>query len=166
MSSPSAGLHAAASSFVPRVNKSIKITRADGTLVDLSSAAKERPATASPAPSNVSPATPTPPTKPALPSMPVVIRMETEAQKAKREADQEAEKQRKLREDHEEKERKEREAARKAAQEKAEQEKIDQAEKAKQEEKEKALKVEQEQKVCSAFVAKLVLVSDVRYDLI
>ena len=126
LSSPSANLHASANAFVPRTKSSaIKITRADGTAVDLASAAKElktptptgTPAVAS---APATPGTPVPASKPSLPAMPVVVRMETEAQKAKRLSDQEGEKQRKAVEAKEEAERRDRETARKEKEEKEE----------------------------------------------
>lgn len=131
MSSPSANLHASANAFVPRTKSSaIKITRADGTAVDLASAAKELKTptptgtpTTSTAP--VTPGTSVPVFKPSLPAMPVVVRMETEAQKAKRLSEQEGEKLRKATEAKEEAERREREIARKEKEEKEAKERED-----------------------------------------
>jgi translation initiation factor 4G len=118
MSSPSANLHASANAFVPRTKSSaIKITRADGTAVDLATAAKElktpNPTGGPSASASATPGTPVPAsTKPKLPAMPVVVRMETEAQKAKRLSDQEEAKVRKASDEKEEAERRERETAR------------------------------------------------------
>ena len=118
MSSPSANLHASANAFVPRTKSSaIKITRADGTAVDLATAAKELKTPASTGGSSTAasatPGTPAPVSaKPNLPAMPVVVRMETEAQKAQRLADQELAKTRKAEDEKAEAERRERETAR------------------------------------------------------
>jgi translation initiation factor 4G len=118
ISSPSANLTASANAFVPRAKSSaIKITREDGTAIDLASAAKELKTPGQSAEVLAVPATPTPPAKAQLPSMPVVVRMETEAQKAKRIADLESSKKRKALEEKEEAERKERETARKVKEE-------------------------------------------------
>ncbi|KAL7421895.1 hypothetical protein Q5752_003667 [Cryptotrichosporon argae] len=147
---PGAQLNPAASAFsTPRARTALKISRPDGTQLDLSQAATaasvKTPGSA-PASGAATPETPAEePPKKKVPALPIVVRMESEDAKAKRLAE-EAQKQKiKEQEDKEEQERKERQAARKAKEE-AEQKAKDEAEHKAKDEAEQAAKAEAERR--------------------
>ncbi len=154
-----AGLSAGASSFTPRAKSAIKISRPDGTEFDIAAAATAAkstqvnglatpPPTASDAGSTAAPSsveTSTPKVKAGLPYKPVVVRLETEAQKEARLAEEAKERRIKEIEQKEEEERKERKA---------------------REEKEKVLKAEKEKKEAEEKVTFSTAVKGFETDLI